>query len=58
MGCKSLESLVMESEEISETIKELMLEEKRRNFVSRTDKFYESDHLRRCHSASLGERKR
>jgi hypothetical protein len=43
----------MESEEVSDTIKELILEEKRRNFISKTEQYYEPMNLRRCHSASL-----
>jgi hypothetical protein len=43
----------MENEEISDTIKELILEEKRRNFISKTEQFYEPSSLKRCHSASL-----
>ncbi len=43
----------MEQEDISETIKELILEEKRKNFISKTEQFYEPANFRRCHSASL-----
>lgn len=50
---QSLESVLMEGEEVSETIKELILEEKRRNFISKTEQFYEPANLKRCHSASL-----
>jgi hypothetical protein len=39
-GSVSLESVVMENEEVSETIRELILEEKRRNFISKTEQFY------------------
>lgn len=48
----------MDSEDVSDTIKELILEEKRRNFISRTEQFYEPESLRRCHSASLVHRKK
>lgn len=57
-GSASAESVVLEGEEVSEAIKELILEEKRRNFISKTEQFYEPAHLKRCHSASLIHRRR
>jgi hypothetical protein len=32
--------VLLEGEEVSETIRELILEEKRRNFISKTEQFY------------------